>query len=426
MSIDSATQPQTPETPESPTHRETLASKLSLANFVSYFAIAVIEFAVPFVAVATLGANAMVIAVLGVCRFAPQVVFAKAATTIVNRHDQRTVMLASELLRVVAFALSAAALLMSPVVGFVVFAVANLSLGFGSILTAVSTQVLVPLAFPEKELPRVYSRLGMAESLADGAGPFAAGLALGLFDVSGTFAAAAILAAGACVLLAAVPKIRIPAAEPEPAGTSVDRTTLRHGIRVNYSTPPLRILTTWAIVYNFGQCVIEAMLLIAILQQTSIGATEYGVIKTCAVLCAALGAFLAARLPRSLHSGFGISLFAFGAIGSYALLGVGLYVPGAVGIGLIVAGFALDELCSGVVLVLIQTLRARQISDHDRAAATAAYRAMNLTAVPAGFLLGGIVGLVISPSLTILVAGVGMLLFGLLAWANPVRSVAMR
>jgi MFS family permease len=401
-----------------------LTRRLSTATFVSFFAIAVIEFAVPFVAVATLGANAMVVAVLGVCRFAPQVLFARAATTAVNRYDQRTVMLASEWLRVLAFALSAVALLASPTVGFAVFALANLSLGLGSILTAVAVQVLVPLAFDDGELPRVYSRLGMAESLADGGGPFFAGLALAMFDVSGTFVIAAVLAAGACLLLRGMPKTRV--AEPVEVGPSADRSSLRHGVRVNFSTAPLRVLTGWALAYNLGQCVIEAMLLIAILERTSIGAASYGVIKTCAVLFAALGAYLATRLPRSLSGGWGISVFGFGAIGSYLLLGVGLYAQGAVGVGFIVAGFALDELCSGVVLVLIQTFRAREISNQDRAAATAGYRAMNLTAVPVGFLLGGVLGLVLSPSVTTVVVGAVMLLFGLVIWTPPVRSLPAR
>ncbi|TDV57699.1 MFS transporter [Actinophytocola oryzae] len=405
-----------------PTWHPALTRRLSTATFVSFFAIAVIEFAVPFVAVATLGANAMVVAVLGVCRFAPQVVFARAATAAVNRYDQRTVMLASEVLRVLAFVLSAVALLASPVVGFAVFALANISLGFGSVLTGVAVAVLVPLAFDDEELPRVYSRLGMAESLADGGGPFFAGLALAAFDVSGTFVVAAVLAAGACLLLRTMPRTHV--TEPVEAGPVRDRSSLRHGLRVNFATRPLRVLTGWALAYNLGQCTIEAMLLIAILERTSIGAAGYGLIKTGAVLCAALGAYLATRLPMALAGGWGISLFGFGAIGSYVLLGIGLYAPGALGVGFIVAGFALDELCSGVVLVLIQTFRARAISNQDRAAATAGYRAANLTAVPVGFLLGGTLGLVLSPSLTILVVGVAMLGFGLVIWTPQVRSAA--
>lgn len=407
-------------TSQAPARHPALTSRLSTATFVSFFAIAVIEFAVPFVAVATLGANAMVVAVLGVCRFAPQVLFARAATAAVNRYDQRTVMLVSEWLRVIAFALSAAALFASPIVGFAVFALANLALGLGSILTAVAVQVLVPLAFEDAELPRVYSRLGMAESLADGGGPFFAGLALAAFDVSGTFVIAAGLAAGACLLLRGMPRTRV--AEPVEAAPARDRSSLRYGIRVNFATRPLRVLTSWALAYNLGQCVIEAMLLIAILERTNIGAASYGVIKTCAVLFAALGAYLATRLPRSLAGGWGISLFGFGAIGSYLLLGIGLYAPGAVGVGFVVAGFALDELCSGVVLVLIQTYRARAITNEDRAAATAGYRAVNLTAVPVGFLLGGTLGLVLSPSSTIVAVGAAMLLFGFVIWTQPVRS----
>jgi len=49
---------------------------------------------------------------------------------------------------------------------------------------------------------------------------------------------------------------------------------------------------------------------------------------------------------------------------------------------------------------------------------------VNLTAVPVGFLLGGVLGLVLSPSMTIVAVGAAMLLFGLVIWTPHVRSVA--
>ncbi|TDU69020.1 transposase [Streptomyces sp. KS 21] len=125
-------------------------------------AIAAVEFAVPFVAASALGASSLVIAGLGICRFAPQVLLARTAALVVERYDQRAVMLGSELLRVLAFLLSALALAVGPGWGLAVFGLANIALACGSVLTSISTQVLVPAVFPDKDLPGIYARLSIA------------------------------------------------------------------------------------------------------------------------------------------------------------------------------------------------------------------------------------------------------------------------
>lgn len=405
---------------------EPLAVSLPVANFLSYFAIAAVEFSVPFVAVATLGANSLVIAVLGICRFAPQVLLARTAARIVERYNQQTVMLCSEMLRVIAFILSALALAVAPSVGLGIFALANIALAGASILTSVSTQVIVPAVFPDKALPKIYARLGIAESTADASAPFLTGLGLGVIGVSQTFGVAAALALAAGSLLLRIPQIRISSNDLPGKKTSATPSNdmLRCGLRINFRTPPLRIITTWAVSYNFGQCIIEALLLIALFEQTPLTAVTYGVIRTSAVLFAAVGAFTAERLPAPLRTGLGTSVFGFGAVASYAIVGIGLLIGGTEGLVIVLVGFVVDELCSGVVLVRIQTFRARAISEKDRPIATAAYRAINLTAVPAGYAVGGLAGLWLDPTGTVLTVGLLMLLPGMLILSRSVRSTA--
>jgi len=404
-------------------HRS-LAVSLPVANFLSYFAIAVVEFAIPFVAVTALGANSLVVAVLGICRFAPQVLMARTAARIVERHHQRAVMMSSEILRVVAFVLSALAFLVTPGIGLVIFALANVALACASILTSVATQVIVPEAFEDKALPRIYARLGIAESTADAAAPFLAGVGLAVVGVAPTFGVVAVLALAACGLLLQVPRIRVPAEESLTDGppTAPSRSTLQRGLRINFGTPPLRIITVWAVSYNFGQCVIEALLLIALIEQTPLAAVTYGVIRTCTVLFAAVGAYSAERLPTLLRSGLGTSVFGCGAVVSYAFLGIGLLVGGVEGLTIVMIGFVLDEFCSSVVLVRIQAFRARAITNRDRPIATAAYRATNLTAVPVGYAVGGILGLVLDPTAIVLVVGLLMIVPGILILSRSVRA----
>lgn len=402
-------------------HQRSLAVGLPVANFLSYFAIAVVEFAVPFVAVATLGANSLVVAVLGVCRFAPQVLLARVAARVVERHHQRAVMLASELLRGGAFVLSGLALFFEPRLGLIVFALANVALAAGSILTSVATQVIVPAAFDDATLPRIYARLGIAESTADAAAPFLAGLGLAGIGVAPTFALAAVLALAACALLLRVPRIYVPTASTGPSQRRPTRATLTQGLRINLATPAMRTVTIWAISYNLGQSIIEAVLLLALLQQTPLTAAAYGVVRTGTVLFAAVGAYAAERLPAPLHTGLGTAVFGFGSIGSYAVIGAGLVTGGTTGLVIVVFGFLLDEFCSGVVLVRIQSYRARAIDDYDRPIATASYRAVNLTAVPTGYAVGGLAGLVLAPAHIALAVGIALLLPALSMFSTPVR-----
>lgn len=431
---------------------DSLAVSLPVANFLSFFAIAAVEFSVPFVAVDALGANATIVALLGICRFAPQVLLAGPAARVVERFDQRAVMISSELLRVAAFALAAVGLAFAPGVALGVFCLANISLACGSILTAVSTQVLIPQAFADEALPKVYARLGMAESSADAAAPFVTGLGLAAFGLAPTFGTAAALALGACGLLARIPRVRVTADGTEAEGgaaaaESTDRTegedksgerekgrgagqgpgrgkksTLRGGMAVNFRTPALRTVTLWSLSYNFGQCVIEAVLLITLLATTPLSAATYGIIRSCSVLFAVLGSYVAERLPRVLRTGWGTSLFGCGAVAAYTVIGVGAYLGGTRGLLLVLAGFVIDEFCSGVVMVRVQTFRARAITDVERPMATAAYRAANLTAVPVGLAVGGVAGVLMNSADLLLGIGFLMVVPAVLIWSRAVRE----
>lgn len=411
-----------------PQTRETLARSLPVANFLSFFAIAAVEFSVPFVAVDALGADATIVAVLGICRFAPQVLLAGPAARLVERFDQRAVMLGSELLRVAAFVLAALGLACAPGVAIGVFCLANISLACGSVLTAISTQVLIPRTFPDAALPKIYARLGIAESSADAAAPFLTGLGLAAFGLAPTFGAAAALALAACALLTRIPRVRVPSTTTDltTPDTTPDlavprKSTLRAGWAVNLRTPALRTVTVWSLSYNFGQCVIEAVLLITLLDTTPLTAATFGVIRSCSVLFAVLGAYLADRLPPALRGGRGTSLFGCGAVGAYTVIGLGAYAGGGGGLLLVLAGFVVDEFCSGVVMVRVQTFRARAITDAERPMATASYRAANLTAVPVGLAVGGLAGVMMSPATLLLGIGLLMTVPAALIWSRPVR-----
>ncbi len=368
-------------------------------------------------------AGAVVIAILGVCRFLPQVLFAGTAADFVGRVDQRTVMLTSEALSVVAFALAAVALAARPVVAVFVFMGSNIALALASVLTAVSIQVIVPAKFSPDGRHRIFSRLGTTESTADMIGPTVAGVGLAWIGVSATFGSAAVLAAVAMFLLSGIPKIMVSKKSgADPVSDRPPRQSLRHGLQVNFTQPVLARLTIWAVAYNLGQCVIAPVLLIAMIHAMHVGSGAFGTIRTISVVFAVVGSFAAGKLPPSLRNGNSISWFGFGAIGSYFLVGVGVLVGNIFGLALVLTGFALDEFCSGMVLVLIQSMRAIAISDADRPAAASAYRVLNVSAVPAGYIIGGLAGTLFQDRMVILLTGLTMLMCGLIVWTRAVRT----
>ncbi|SEO01412.1 MFS transporter [Cryobacterium luteum] len=406
--------------------RRTLRRSFPAATFLSYFAIGIIEFAIPFVAVSELGASALVLAVLGVCRFAPQVLLSGLAAKIVNSTNQRRVLVAAEIFRAAAFAIAALALFASPAATLVVFGIASVVMAWASTLTAVSTQVVVPAVFAGRELTTVYSRLSISESLGDGLAPFLSGIGISALGVSGTFAVSGVLALGACSFLVTVPRVLASSEDVDVdvgVGPSRGRKGLRNGLAINFSTAPMIALTIWAIAYNLGQSAIEPLVLISLLAATPVTVASYGLIRSVSVLFAVVGAAFAGRLPRAIRSGLGISVFGFAAISSYALVGLGVVLGGYEGLVVVFVGFAIDEFCSGVVLVLLQSYRGSTISLANRADAAATFRAACLLAIPVGLLAGGFSGIVLPPTTVIVFVGVAMIIPGMVLLARPVRSI---
>ncbi|WP_375502065.1 hypothetical protein [uncultured Jatrophihabitans sp.] len=143
--------------------------------------------------------------------------------------------------------------------------------------------------------------------------------------------------------------------------------SLRHGMRCNLATPALRRITVWAALYNLGQCVIQPLLLIALLQRTPLSAASYGAVMSTRSRSLSSGPYCSHRLPGPFGGPLGLSLSGFGATAAYAVIGVGVALGGPSGLAVAIVGFILDEFCSGVALVRVQTFRARSIPQADRA-----------------------------------------------------------
>jgi MFS transporter len=411
-------------------HRDILAdvrSQLPAANFFSFFAIALIEFSIPYISVVEFGANSIVVACLGVCRFAPQVLLSGLSAHLVGKHDQRSILVMSELFRIIAFLTIASATFLSSELSLAFFCISSFLMGFSSILTAVSISVVVPKVAEGRRRATLFSHLNIAESSADGLGPFLGGVLLGAIGTSLTFSLSALFTAAVLYIFFRFPQLNV-SNDLQNDLSLRSRPKLERflfDVRLNFSSKALSAITIWALVYNFGQSIIESVLLIAITEDFNLSAHAFGVIKGSAVLFAVVGAYLGAKLRAPLYGGMGISIFGFLALMSYFFLAIGAFLHGLPSLVLVFIAFAIDELSSGIVLILVQTFRANIFSDDIRASATASYRSINMIATPLGFLIGGCSGYFFTAENVVMISSVLMIIFGSIILSSSVRLLKL-
>lgn len=386
-----------------------LYRRLPSVNFISFFSIALIEFAIPYIAVSQMNASPVVIAALGISRYLPQVLFAGWSARIVNNKGYRFAILLSESLRVAAFLICLLAVWTFEVWAFVFFVAATIAVSVASVLTGVAVAVVVPLSANGARRSRFFSNLSVAESVADAGGPFIGGVIVGSLGSQAVFAVAALGALAAFAILLTLPHIMAIKDACTVTG-SWAKGSLWEGFRINFGRPGLKFITWWGVVYNGGQSIFMASFLIVLLERTALGSFGYGIFMASAVAFAILGAYMpqyVEKLPGSQRPIFPI--VASLALIAYFVQGVSLaLLQGTIALILVWVGMILDEGCSAASGVFISTYRAREISDEDRAAATAANRTVGMLSVVIGYAVGAGLSLATQSGLVLLVIGLAM------------------
>ncbi len=378
--------------------------RLWAAESVSKIGDAVTMVAVPLVAVSALGAGPTELATLGVAQLIPVVAIALPGGAWVDRRaSPRRVMAMADLLRAAVIlsvpVAAAAGRLTLPHLWLALFLTATLGTFFDLAYAA-----YLPRIVPREDLVAANSRLETSRSAALVAGPGAGAALIGA--LSAPFAlvidAVSFLASG--VLLARSPRRR----ELAPAAPTLNRRRLDElleGVRFAIREPHLRAITATAMTNNLARSTAMVVTVLYLVEEAGVSpagvALGYGVGNTGFVAGAMLASRLATRLGVGRTMRYGVSLFWPGM----ALLAL---APTAWALAAFVIMVFLNGL--GIAIHNVNQVSVRQAVTPDplRARVTAASRLLIFGALPAGTVIGGLLGEGIGLRPTLAVAAIGL------------------
>lgn len=339
--------------------------------------------AVPLVAVTTLHASALQVALLSAAVWLPWLLVGIPAGTLVDRLPRRPVLILCDLL-------CALLLLSAPVAAWLgLLSIGQLLLvallaGTCDVFASTAGQVYLPSLVPPDRLERGNARLQGSASAAQVAGPRVAGL---LAHLGG--AVTALVADAASYLVSAACLLRIRGrgrVVPDPGRESL-LAEARVGLRFAARDPYLRVLAGFGAASNLALTSYQAVLIVFLVREVGLGPGAVGLLLSLGGLGGVLGAVLATPLSRALGSARALLACEIGA-GACALLlplttsgwGVAWFVLGDLG------------LAAGVVAgnVLNGSFRQRYVPAALLGRVTASMRVLNYGTMPLAAVLGGV------------------------------------
>jgi predicted MFS family arabinose efflux permease len=391
--------------------------RLWAAQTLPWLELAVTSLALPLVAITALDASPLEVGILGAMRYLPQLLLSLPLGIAVDRRRRRPVMLSAELVRFATLATVPLAALFG-VLTMAQLCLAAFVLGTASLVSTLAGQAVVQTVLPHDALVDGSAKLAQGETAADVAGP-----ALGGFIVSAVAAPFALVVSAVSSALTAVALCTLRIDEPITIEKVGARHELGQGWHAIAADEHLRRFTVWAALYNGGQSVVQAVLLIYLTGQLHLEAGLIGALQSVGCVGGLVGALAVGRVSGRIGIGPAIILFGGIAAGSYLLLPVPA-VGGAVAVALVALAFVLDEGGSAVSTVLVSSARLSIIPPQMIGRVGACNRVIAMGVIPLGYVVGGWLGDVIGTRAT-LVTGALVLGSSIIALASP-RLVAQR
>lgn len=387
---------------------------LAGANLLAQGAEQLATAALPIVAVLLLGAGPGGVGALAAAQSLPFLLLAIPLGLLADRHSRRQVMLAAEALRVLAFLLLLAALLLGHVSMPLL-----LVLGFlgatGTVAFSVAAPALVPTLVPAAALPRANARLELARSLAFAAGPALGGALVGWAGANSAFVIATIASLGALALLARLPRDRSgPAAERHPL------IELREGAALVWHEPLLRPVLLTAIVWNLAWCVLQAAYVPYAMRALGLDAAGVGFTLAAFGIGMVFGSLFAARLMRAWAFGRVILLGPWVSVLAMAVMTATLLWPSG-----LVAGAAFFLFGAGPIVWTVSSTTLRQTLTPGTmlSRVSAIFLTANTGARPIGAALGAAVGAAFGEAACLALALLLFVLQALLVTASALRPL---
>jgi MFS family permease len=393
--------------------------KLWTGQTISQFGDEITLLALPFVAILTLGAEALEMGILGVVRFLPWIAFTLPAGVWVDRMRRRPILIGADLARALVLASIPIAFFAGWLTMVQVYIVAFLA-GTLEVFFDVAYQSYLPSLVERGQLTEGNAKLEISRSGAQLAGP---GIAGGLVEVLTAPVAIAVDAVSYLGSALFVSRIRRP--EPDvPAPPAEDRPRMRsqimEGLRYVLGHPLLRPIAACTALSNLFSAMATAILILFAVRELGLTAGAIGVALAIGNVGFLVGAFAAERIAGRVGIGRAI-------VGSSVLFGLaGFAYPlatSATAVVLLVAGGLLFGFGGVVYNVNQVSLRQAITPGRMQGRMNATMRFVVWGTLPIGALAGGALGGAIGLRPTLWIAAAGGFLAFVPPLFSPVRSL---
>ncbi len=393
--------------------------KLWLGQTISQFGSLIRFIALPLTAIITLDASAFEVGLLMAISGIPALVIGPLAGAFVDRHRRRTLLIASDWLRVIVMSTVPIAYFLDSLQMWMLY-LAALGMGTLSLVFDVSYRSYLPSLVKRDELVEGNSKLEYGRAAAEIGGPGIGGAIVQLASAPVALLADAVTFAASAISLHL---IRKPEQQPErqQQETGIFKDAIA-GMQYVWGHNLLRPMVMAAAMLGFFNAVLEAVFLLYMTDELDLSAGLIGAIFATGGAGLVLGAAVADRVVRLAGIGLTLSVaLLLLALSDLALPLAGGPVPAVVVV-----------LVFGAVLfsVSLTLFRVTQVSLSQATTESALHGRMNsafqfamVGTVPVGALLGGLLGELIGLRTTLFIGVAGEAAAALLLLASPVRSV---
>ncbi len=392
--------------------------RLWIGETVSLLGGQVTALALPLTAVLALGATPAEMGLLGAVETLPWMLIGLPAGAWVDRMARRRVLIATDLGRALLIGCIPAAAALGLLAMPVLYGVAFLS-GILAVFFEVAYNAYLPSLVPRAALLAGNSRLQASASAAEIGGP---GLAGALVQAIG--APAALLVDALSYLVSVAYLARIRAREPARPRLPGRRLTaeMREGLAALWGNPLLRLLVTASGGANLFFAIQGALRVLYAERDLGLSPALLGAVLAAGSAGGLLGALPAASTARRFGTGPTI-IGAVGVMGAGALLVPLAAGPALVAGAVLAGGLALTGLGATTYIVTVGSLRQAITPDRLQGRIAATARFISRSALPVGFLLGGLLGGTLGLRATLLIPAAGPLLLAAWLLFTPLRRL---
>ncbi|MFJ8623897.1 MFS transporter [Kitasatospora sp. NPDC093550] len=392
--------------------------KLWGAQAVSVLGAQITELALPLTAVTVLHASAFQVGLLAAVQYLPFLVIGLPAGAWVDRLRRRPVMVVADLARFAVLLAVPLAAWCGVLQLWLLFPVAAL-IGVSTVFFDLAAQSFLPALIGEERLVEGNTKLQLAQTSGQLAGPSAGGLLAQLVGAPVAVAANAVGYAVSGLLLLAV---RVDEEQSRRGAGPGLVAEIREGLGYVFRHPLLRPIALSAGIGNlfglFGM--VQAVLVLYCVRELDFSAGELGTVLAVANAGVLLGAAINGRVVR--RWGVGSALLGATVAMGLALLLLPLAGP-ATALPLLGVAMALSGLCAAVFNVNQVSLRQAVTPAELRGRMTATLRFVVWGVIPLGTFLGGALAGPLGLRGVLWLAGAGAVLAGLPLLAPAVRAL---